>query len=75
MYHGSGGGADGSMLVFSDIETEYDANGGIDWIVSQQNQLLPSYNMTPGDLYAVASSLLILPNVYLAASSSQARSA
>lgn len=48
----SGGGADGSIMVFGDIETQYPANGGIDDIVEAQAQFLSQFGGTisPGDL-------------------------
>ena len=44
-----GGGADGSIIVFSDTETAFHANGGIDDIVDAQKPLLAQFNVTPGD--------------------------
>ena len=52
----SGGGADGSLIVFSDIETNYHANGGIDDIVEVQKPFIAAHNITPGDLYVFFSS-------------------
>lgn len=46
----SGGGADGSMIVFSDIETNFHANLGIDEIVGEQKPFIAKHNITPGDL-------------------------
>jgi hypothetical protein len=48
----SGGGADGSIMVFRDIETQYPANGGIDDIVNAQAQFLSQFGgvISPGDL-------------------------
>ena len=48
----SGGGADGSIMVFRDIETQYPANGGIDDIVKAQAQFLSQFGdvISPGDL-------------------------
>ena len=48
----SGGGADGSIMVFEDIETQYPANGGIDDIVKAQAQFLSQFGgvISPGDL-------------------------
>lgn len=50
----SGGGADGSIIVFGDIETTFHANGGIDDIVDAQTPFVNAHNATlsPGDLYA-----------------------
>ena len=48
----SGGGADGSIMTFKDIETQYPANGGIDVIVNAQEQFLSQFGgvISPGDL-------------------------
>ncbi len=48
----SGGGADGSIMTFRDIETQYPANGGIDDIVNAQAQFLSQFGgvISPGDL-------------------------
>ena len=47
----SGGGADGSMIVFEDIETNFHANLGVDEIVDEQKPFIAKHNITPGDLY------------------------
>lgn len=51
----SGGGADGSIMTFSDIETQYPANGGLDDIVMMQERCLSECGgdgiVSPGDLY------------------------
>ena len=51
----SGGGADGSIMTFSDIETQYPANGGLDDIVKMQERCLSECGgngvVSPGDLY------------------------
>jgi hypothetical protein len=49
----SGGGADGSIMAFGDIEMQYPANGGIDDIVNAQAQFLSQFGgvISPGDLY------------------------
>lgn len=49
----SGGGADGSIIVFGDVETTFHANGGIDDIVDAQTPFVNAHNATlsPGDLY------------------------
>jgi hypothetical protein len=48
----SGGGADGSIMIFRDIETQYPANGGINNIVNAQEQFLSQFGgvISPGDL-------------------------
>lgn len=51
-----GGGADGSIMVFGDIETQYPANGGIDDIVNAQAQFLSQFGgiISPGDFIQLA---------------------
>jgi cytochrome c peroxidase len=46
----SGGGADGSIITFSDIELGYHANNGIDGIVNLQKQVIAKHNISAGDL-------------------------
>ena len=48
----SGGGADGSIMTFGDIELQYPANGGVDDIVMAQAQVLSPFGgvISPGDL-------------------------
>ncbi|THU92899.1 manganese peroxidase 3 [Dendrothele bispora CBS 962.96] len=51
-----GGGADGSIIVFEDIETAFHANGGIDDIVDAQKAFMQTNNITisPGDFIQLA---------------------
>ncbi|KAF5360269.1 hypothetical protein D9758_009115 [Tetrapyrgos nigripes] len=51
-----GGGADGSIIVFDDIETAFHANGGIDDIVGVQKNFMQEHNVTvsPGDFIQLA---------------------
>uniref|UniRef100_A0A0W0FW77 Peroxidase n=1 Tax=Moniliophthora roreri TaxID=221103 RepID=A0A0W0FW77_MONRR len=51
-----GGGADGSIIVFSDIETVFHANNGIDEIVDAQKAFMQEHNITisPGDFIQLA---------------------
>ncbi|KAK7045735.1 fungal class II heme-containing peroxidase [Paramarasmius palmivorus] len=51
-----GGGADGSIMVFSDIETAFHANNGIDEIVDAQKDFIQQNNITisPGDFIQLA---------------------
>ena len=60
-----GGGADGSLITFGDIETLYHANGGIDDIVDAQRTFMAdnNINMTTGDLY-VLSTVVSRPKFY-----------
>jgi hypothetical protein len=55
----SGGGADGSIIIFEDIETQYPANGGVDDIVKAQAQFLSQFGgvISPGDLCVLQYSL------------------
>jgi cytochrome c peroxidase len=51
-----GGGADGSISVFDEIETAFPANGGIDDIIDAQAPLVAKWNQTisPGDFIQFA---------------------
>ncbi|KAJ7577383.1 manganese dependent peroxidase 1 [Mycena floridula] len=49
-----GGGADGSIVVFDEIETAFHANGGIDDIVDVQSPFITAHNVTPGDFIQFA---------------------
>ena len=49
----SGGGADGSIAIFEDIETAFHANAGVDEIINEQKPFLARSNMTVGDLYVI----------------------
>ncbi|KAA1474285.1 manganese peroxidase 1 [Dentipellis sp. KUC8613] len=49
-----GGGADGSISIFSDIETNFHANNGIDEIVEEQRPFIARHNITPGDFIQFA---------------------
>jgi len=49
-----GGGADGSIIVFDEIETAFHANGGIDDIVDVQSPFIAAHNITPGDFIQFA---------------------
>ncbi len=74
----SGGGADGSIMIFSDIETKYQANGGLDDIVMMQARCLSECGgkdvVSPGDLCVLVASSIFLEADRPAASSSLARS-
>ncbi|KAH9978777.1 manganese peroxidase [Lactifluus volemus] len=52
-----GGGADGSIAVFSDIETAYPANDGIDEIVESQKPIMRKHNITAGDFIHFAAAV------------------
>ncbi|TFY83699.1 hypothetical protein EWM64_g315 [Hericium alpestre] len=49
-----GGGADGSLITFSDTETAFHANGGIDDIVEVQKPFIAAHNITAGDFIQFA---------------------
>jgi len=49
-----GGGADGSIITFSDIENPFHANGGIDDIVDAQEPFIDKFGVTPGDFIQFA---------------------
>ena len=53
-FRNSGGGADGSIMTYSEIETLYPANGGLDDIVKMQERCLSECGgdgiLSPGDL-------------------------
>ncbi|KAF8910802.1 manganese peroxidase 1 precursor [Mucidula mucida] len=53
---GLGGGADGSMFIFSDTEPNFHANLGIDEIVEAQRPFINAHNdtLTPGDFIQFA---------------------
>ncbi|KAA1472888.1 manganese peroxidase 2 [Dentipellis sp. KUC8613] len=50
----AGGGADGSIITFSDIETNFHANNGIDEIVEAQKPFIQAHNITAGDFIQFA---------------------
>ncbi len=68
----SGGGADGSIMVFRDIETQYPANGGIDNIVNAQAQFLSQFGglISPGDLCVSSTILPRMTNSFFTVSNS-----
>ncbi|KAI0077422.1 peroxidase MNP1 [Panus rudis PR-1116 ss-1] len=49
-----GGGADGSIITFSDIETKFHANDGTDEIVALQKPFIAKHNITAGDFIQFA---------------------
>ncbi|KAF8881775.1 fungal versatile peroxidase from pleurotus Eryngii [Infundibulicybe gibba] len=54
-----GGGADGSIVTFSDIETVFHANGGIDGIVEAQKPFIAAHTLTPGDFIQFAGAVAV----------------
>ena len=49
-----GDGADGSMIIFQDIELAFPENAGIDDIVDALSPFLTRHNVTAGDLIQFA---------------------
>ncbi|RDB25101.1 Versatile peroxidase VPL1 [Hypsizygus marmoreus] len=49
-----GGGADGSIITFDEIETAFHANGGIDDIVDAQKPFVAKHNISAGDFIQFA---------------------
>ena len=49
-----GNGADGSMILFDDIEPNYPANDGISDSVNDLKPFLQRYNVSAGDLIQFA---------------------
>ncbi|KAI0081217.1 manganese peroxidase 1 precursor [Panus rudis PR-1116 ss-1] len=52
-----GGGADGSMIIFEDIETNFHANNGVDEIVDAQKPFIARHNITAGDFIQFAGAI------------------
>lgn len=53
----SGGGADGSIMIFSDTELAFAANDGVDDGVNDLAPFLQKYNVTAGDLIQFAGAI------------------
>ena len=49
-YFSSGGGADGSLMIFRDIETKFHPNVGLDEVVASFLPFQQRSNMTAADL-------------------------
>nr|CDN40126.1 versatile peroxidase [Bjerkandera adusta] len=49
-----GGGADGSIMIFDDIEPNFHANNGVDEIINAQKPFVAKHNMTAGDFIQFA---------------------
>ncbi|KAJ3511221.1 hypothetical protein NLJ89_g4222 [Agrocybe chaxingu] len=49
-----GGGADGSIMIFEDIETAFHANLGVDEIIDAQKPFVAKHGITPGDFIQFA---------------------
>ncbi|KAH9931127.1 manganese peroxidase 1 [Epithele typhae] len=52
-----GGGADGSIAIFEDIETNFHANGGVDEIIDTQRPFVQMSNMTTADFIQFAGAI------------------
>ncbi|KAI0342745.1 short manganese peroxidase [Trametopsis cervina] len=52
-----GGGADGSMIIFDSIETNYHANNGVEEIVNEQKPFIAKHNITAGDFIQFAAAV------------------
>ncbi|TFK87404.1 class II peroxidase [Polyporus arcularius HHB13444] len=50
----AGGGADGSIVLFSEIETAFHANGGTDEIVALQKPFIAKHNISAADFIQFA---------------------
>ena len=57
--HPSGGGADGSIITFSDIETAFHPNIGLDEAVAIQKPFVDKHNVTAGDFIAFAGAVAV----------------
>ncbi|TCD71207.1 Manganese peroxidase 3 [Steccherinum ochraceum] len=55
--HTGGGGADGSIVIFSSTETAFHANNGIDEIVERQKPIIARNNITAGDFIQFAGAI------------------
>ncbi|TBU33775.1 manganese-dependent peroxidase [Dichomitus squalens] len=52
-----GGGADGSIALFDDIETNFHANNGVDEIIGEQKPLIAKHNITTADFIQLAGAI------------------
>ncbi|KAI0794167.1 Mn peroxidase MNP3 [Fomes fomentarius] len=52
-----GGGADGSIALFEDIETNFHANNGVDEIINEQRPFVQRSNMTTADFIQLAGAI------------------
>ena len=53
----SGGGADGSIAIFEEIETAFHANNGVDEIIDEQKAFVQRSGMTVGDFIQFAGAI------------------
>ncbi|KAH9848375.1 manganese peroxidase 2 [Lenzites betulinus] len=52
-----GGGADGSIAIFDDIETNFHANNGVDEIIDEQKPFIARHNLTTADFIQFAGAI------------------
>ncbi|KAI0706504.1 peroxidase [Earliella scabrosa] len=52
-----GGGADGSIAIFDDIETNFHANLGVDEIINEQRPVIARHNLSVADFIQFAGAL------------------
>ncbi|KAL7277389.1 class II peroxidase [Trametes coccinea BRFM310] len=52
-----GGGADGSIAIFEDIETNFHANLGVDEIIDEQRPFIQRHNITTADFIQFAGAI------------------
>ena len=52
-----GGGADGSMMIFDEIETNFHANNGVDEIINEQRPFVQRSNLTTADFIQLAGAI------------------
>ena len=55
----SGGGADGSIIVFDEIETAFHPNIGLDEVTKLEKPFIAKHNVTPGDFIAFAGAVAV----------------
>ena len=55
----SGGGADGSIAIFPEIETNFHPNIGLDEIVQLEKPFIAKHAVTPGDFIAFAGAVAV----------------
>lgn len=55
----SGNGADGSIMTFDTIETNFHPNIGLDEIVNIEKPFAKFHNMTPGDFIHFAGAIAV----------------
>ncbi|PSR92239.1 hypothetical protein PHLCEN_2v4769 [Hermanssonia centrifuga] len=58
-----GGGADGSIAIFADIETTFHANVGLDEVIETQKPFLQRSNMSVADFHSIAAQNDIDPTI------------